>query len=70
MKKTVFALAATALLSTGAIAQDTGTKAGQDSGVKRGQDSGVKRGLDSGTKKGLDSGKSGAEAVKSGARGR
>lgn len=70
MKKTIFALAATALLSTGAMAQDTGTPRGQDSGVKRGLDSGVKRGLDANAAKVAEPGKKGAETAKSGARGR
>ena len=77
-KKTAFAIAATALLTTGAMAEGTKSKAEgttkstvQDSGVKSGQDSGTKRGLDSGTKRGLDSGvKSGETRTSSGVKGR
>jgi hypothetical protein len=76
-KKTAFAIAATALLTTGAMAEGTKSKAEgttkstvQDSGVKSGQDSGTKRGLDYG-KRGLDSGvKSGETRTSSGVKGR
>ena len=63
-KKTLFAVAATALFATGAQADGTKTgsepvrvktaepgKRGLDSGVSRGLDAGVSRGLDAGTAK-------------------
>jgi hypothetical protein len=63
-KKTVVAIAATALFATGAMAEATRT-GGNDSGVKRGLDTG-RKGLDTG-RKGLDTGKTGNDSgVKSG----
>ena len=62
-KKTAFAIAATALLTTGAMAEGTRI-GGSESGVKSGSETG-RKGLDTG-RKGLDTGRKGLDTGKTG----